>query len=153
MSENAANAEREVPEWITAHLRRYAESPAQGHLWDATAAGGRPNTPTLLLTTTGRKSGRQLTMPLIYGKDGDHYVIVASKGGAPEHPAWYLNLQSNPRVDLQVVEDKFPAVARTATGEERERLWKMMSAIYPPYPSYQLRTNREIPVVVLEKRG
>jgi deazaflavin-dependent oxidoreductase (nitroreductase family) len=152
MSENGSAAgEREVPKWIVNHLRVYAESPEQGHLWDATAAGGLPKTPTLLLTTTGRKSGKQLTMPLIYGKDGDRYVIVASKGGAPQHPAWYLNLQSNPRVNVQVIRDKFPAVARTASGEERERLWKMMSAIYPPYPSYQQRTDREIPVVVLEK--
>ena len=150
MSENQAESQR-LPKWILHHLQQYAESPEQGHLWDATAVGGHANTPTLLLTTTGRKSGRQLTMPLIYGKDGDRYVIVASKGGAPQHPAWYLNLQHNPRVDVQVIRDKFPALARTVTGEERERLWKMMSAIYPPYPSYQQRTDRQIPVVVLER--
>jgi len=152
MSNESAGGERAVPKWIAKHLQQYAESPEEGHLWDATAAGGHAKTPTLLLTTTGRKSGRQLTMPLIYGKDGDRYVIVASKGGAVQHPAWYLNLQSNPRVDVQVIRDKFPAVARTVTGEERERLWKMMSAIYPPYPSYQQRTAREIPVVVLERK-
>lgn len=153
MSTNeSATSRQELPKWIVDHLRRYAESPEKGHLWDGAAVGGYPDTPTLLLTTTGRKSGRQLTMPLIYGKDGDGYVIVASKGGAPRHPAWYLNLHDNPQVTVQVIRDKFPAVARTATGAERERLWKMMSAIYPPYPSYQQRTDREIPVVVLERQ-
>ena len=100
-------------------------------------------TPTLLLTTTGRKSGKQLTMPLIYGVDGKDYVIVASKGGAPEHPAWYLNLQANPQVDLQVADKKCRAVAQTATGEERKHLWDMMTKVYPPYPDYQTRTTRE----------
>jgi deazaflavin-dependent oxidoreductase (nitroreductase family) len=153
MSENnAAAGNRETPKWIVDHLRQYAESPEKGHLWDGSAAGGHANTPTLLLTTTGRKSGRQLTMPLIYGQDGDRYVVVASKGGDPKHPAWYLNLQDNPQVDVQVVRDTFAAVARTATGEERARLWEMMSKIYPPYPSYQQRTDREIPVVVLERK-
>jgi deazaflavin-dependent oxidoreductase (nitroreductase family) len=157
MSENnSAAGTRETPKWIVDHLRQYAESPEKGHLWDARAAGGHADTPTLLLTTTGRKSGRQLTMPLIYGKetgkDGDRYVIVASKGGDPKHPAWFLNLQDNPEVHVQVVRDKFTAIARTATGEERARLWDMMSHIYPPYPSYQQRTDREIPVVVLERK-
>ena len=141
----------EVPGWITKHLNEYATAPEKGHLWDATAAGGRPDTPTLLLTTTGRKSGKQITMPLIYGVDGDRWVIVASKGGAPEHPAWFLNLQAKPQVELQVVGKKFSAVARVASGEERARLWKLMSDIYPPYPEYQTRTTREIPVVVLEQ--
>jgi deazaflavin-dependent oxidoreductase (nitroreductase family) len=153
MSEKQSSASKEeVPQWISDHLRRYEEAPAEGHLWDATAPGGYPNTPTLLLTTTGRKSGKQITMPLIYGKEDDRYIIVASKGGAPQHPAWYLNLQANPQVDVQVVEEKFRAIARTATGEERQRMWQLMSAIYPPYPDYQKRTEREIPVVVLEKK-
>jgi deazaflavin-dependent oxidoreductase (nitroreductase family) len=152
MTEKTSAASQPAPpQWIVDHLRLYEESPEKGHLWDATAPGGHPDTPTLLLTTTGRKSGKQLTMPLIYGKDGDRYVIVASKGGDPKHPAWYLNLQDNPQVHVQVVRDKFTATARTAKGEERARLWKMMTAIYPPYPSYQQKTDREIPVVVLEK--
>lgn len=152
MSENKSVAtQHEPPQWIVDHLRLYAQSPEKGHLWNGTVVGGYANTPTLLLTTTGRKSGRQLTMPLIYGKDGDRYVIVASKGGDPKHPAWYLNLQANPQVHVQVVRDKFTVTARSATGEERARLWKMMSAIYPPYPSYQQKTDREIPVVVLER--
>jgi deazaflavin-dependent oxidoreductase (nitroreductase family) len=142
--------QREIPDWIKNHLREYTESPATAHFWDATFAGGKPATPCLLLTTTGRKSGKQLTMPLIYGKDGNRHVIVASKGGAPDHPAWYLNLQAKPEVELQVAEKTFRAKARTAAGEERKRLWTMMSQIYPPYPDYQKKTQREIPVVILE---
>ena len=140
----------ERPIWIGKHLHEYRQSPSKGHAWDARAAGGHADTPTLLLTTTGRKSGKQLTAPLIYGVDGSNYVVVASKGGAPEHPSWYLNLQTQPDVEVQVVEKKTRAVARTATGAERQRLWETMTAIYPPYPSYQRKTNREIPVVVLE---
>ena len=144
---------REMPKWIVEHLEQYRRSPNEGHFWDATFAGGHPRTPTLLLTTIGRKSGKQLTLPLIYGIDGERHVIVASKGGAPEHPAWYLNLQSNPQVDVQVAARKFQAIARTTHGEERQRLWEMMASIYPPYPDYQKRTNREIPVVVLETKA
>jgi deazaflavin-dependent oxidoreductase (nitroreductase family) len=108
--------------------------------------------PTLLLTTVGRKSGRELTMPLIFGRSGQDYVIVASKGGAPAHPAWYLNLEANPSVRLQVKADKFAARARTAQAEERAALWKKMVAIYAPYELYQTKTDRQIPVVVLERQ-
>ena len=142
----------QLPQIIADHLRQYQQSPREGHLWDARAAGGYADTPTLLLTTVGRKSGKQLTMPLIYGKDAERYVVVASKGGAPQHPAWYLNLASNPQVEVQVADEKFSATARTATGAERQRLWDLMSKVYPPYPSYQERTDREIPVVVLERK-
>jgi proline iminopeptidase len=90
-------------------------------------------------------------MPLIYGEANGAYVIVASKGGAPTHPGWYLNLAAQPAVEVQVIADKFRAVARTATGEERARLWKIMEKIYPPYNAYQAKTQREIPVVVLER--
>ena len=140
----------ELPDWIATHLQDYATNPEKAHYWDATFAGGHAKTPCLLLTTTGRKSGKQITMPLIYGKDGDRHVIVASKGGAPEHPAWYRNLVAQPKADIQVVDKKYRVVARAATGEERKRLWAMMSEVYPPYPSYQEKTDREIPVVVLE---
>jgi len=140
-----------VPGWITKHLGEYAAAPEKGHLWDATFAGGRPNTPTLLLTTTGRKSGKQITMPLIYGADGERCIIVASKGGAAEHPAWFLNLQAQPLVDLQVIDKKIRAVASIASGEERARLWQVMADIYPPYIDYQKKTSREIPVVILTR--
>jgi deazaflavin-dependent oxidoreductase (nitroreductase family) len=140
-----------LPKWITDHLDQYEAAPEEGHLWDATPFGGHPRTPTLILVTRGRKSGRSLAMPLIYGKDGDRLVIVGSKGGAPEHPAWYLNLQAHPEVELQVARARFTAVGRTVEGDERARLFDMMTAIYPPFPSYQARTPREIPVVVLER--
>ena len=145
---------QELPSWIADHIRRYRESNGKdGHMWDSTVAGGKGMIPTLLLTTTGRKSGRRLVLPLIYGKSGKNYVIIASKGGAPAHPGWYVNLKAKPEVDVQVAADKFKARARTATAAERTQLWKQMAALYPPYDDYQRRTQREIPVVVLEPIG
>jgi deazaflavin-dependent oxidoreductase (nitroreductase family) len=142
----------QLPDWIQNHLRRYTASDgADGYLWDASLGGGKGMIPTLLLTTVGRKSGRELTMPLIFGQSGDDYVVVASKGGAPAHPAWYLNLEADPAVRVQVKADKFTARARTAQGPERDALWKKMVAIYAPYELYQTKTDRQIPVVVLER--
>ena len=127
------------------HVERYRETDGEvGHIW-------RRGSKTLLLTTTGRKTGRPTTTPLIYERAGDDYVVVASKGGAPAHPGWYRNLAKNPRVEVQVKGDVFPAQARTATGEERERLWKLAAQQWPDYDLYQTRTEREIPVVVLER--
>jgi proline iminopeptidase len=146
-------SESKMPDWIGEHLDQYIKTNgAVGHLHDFTANGGRPNTPNLLLTTTGRKSGKKITLPLIYGTDGDRYLVVASKGGAPEHPAWFLNLQAQPQVEVQVMEKKFHAVARAASGEERARLFQLMANVYPPYIDYQKGTTREIPVVVLERQ-
>jgi proline iminopeptidase len=122
-------------------------------MWDASVAGGRGLVPTLLLTTRGRKSGAPRVLPLIYGKTPRGYVVVASKGGAPSHPAWYRNLSAHPEVEVQVGPQTFQARARTATGGERSALWKQMVEIYPPYDDYQRRTAREIPVVVLEPLG
>lgn len=141
---------KELPDWIAAHLRRYAEDPVAAHDWDATFAGGKPHTPTLLLTTTGRKSGKPFTLPLLYGRDGERFVLVGSKGGAPEHPAWYLNLQSKPGATIQVADEYYDVIARTTEGAERQRLWDMMCEVYPPFPSYQKRTDRLIPVIVLD---
>jgi proline iminopeptidase len=141
----------QLPDWIRDHVRRYRESNgADGHMWDSSIAGGKGLVPTLLLTTTGRKSGRTLVLPLIYGRTPGGYAIVASKGGAPAHPAWYLNLRDHPEVGVQVGPERLEARARTAHGEERAALWRQMAAIYPPYDDYQRRTQREIPVVVLE---
>lgn len=149
-----APSSTKLPGWIADHLRRYlATNGADGYLWDAKLGGGEGLVPTLLLTTTGRKSGRPLTMPLIFGMSGKHYVLVASKGGAPQHPAWYLNLAANPEVGVQVKAEKFKARARTATGAERTRLWEQMVALYSPYADYQKKTDRQIPVVVLERLG
>ncbi|HTO53396.1 MAG TPA: nitroreductase family deazaflavin-dependent oxidoreductase [Myxococcota bacterium] len=134
----------ELPGWIADHLKRYqATNGADGHIWNGV--------PTLLLTTTGRKSGQPGTLPLIYGQDGARYVIVASRGGAPDHPGWYKNLVAHPKVELQVAADRFSARASTAKGEERARLWKLMTKIWPAYDEYQGKTKREIPVVVLER--
>jgi proline iminopeptidase len=142
-----------LPDWIVDHLTRYLESNGEdGHMWDASLAGGEGLLPTLLLTTVGRKSGEPLTLPLIYGEADGAYVVIASKGGAPAHPAWYLNLEANPGVGVQVKADRFDARARVAQGEERERLWSKMVGIYAPYEKYaELAGDRVIPVVVLER--
>jgi deazaflavin-dependent oxidoreductase (nitroreductase family) len=143
---------KELPEWIKNHIDRYiATDGADGYLWDATLGGGKGMIATLLLTTVGRKSGRELTLPLIFGTSGPDYVVVASKGGAPEHPAWYLNLEANPTVKVQVKADKFTARAHTANAKERAALWPMMVDIYAPYTHYQQKTDRQIPVVVLKR--
>jgi deazaflavin-dependent oxidoreductase (nitroreductase family) len=105
--------------------------------------------PVLLLTTTGRKSGKQRTTPLLYVEDGERYVIVASVGGAPSDPAWYLNLSSNPAATIQVGHERTAVSAKTAAPEERERLWTLAATMYPGYDDYQAKTSREIPVVVL----
>ena len=127
------------------HVRRYRETGGEvGHKW-------KRGSKTLLLTTKGRKSGKSRTKPLIYEQDGDRYVIVASKGGAPKHPDWYRNLEEDPNVELQVLDDVFPARARTAEGDERERLWQLVNVQWPDFESYQKKTDRVIPVVVLER--
>jgi deazaflavin-dependent oxidoreductase (nitroreductase family) len=106
--------------------------------------------PTLLLTTTGRKSGKQYTTPLIYGQDGDRYLIVGSRGGADEHRQWYRNLVANPEIEVQVLADKFKARANAAEGGQKARLWKTMTAAWPAYDEYQGRTKCEIPLVIIE---
>jgi deazaflavin-dependent oxidoreductase (nitroreductase family) len=141
----------ELPGWIAAHTQLYLEDPDKGHEWDSTTVGGPGVLPTLLLFTRGRKSGEIRTLPLIYGKLGEDYVVIASKGGAPQHPAWYLNLQQNPECEIQVAHDRFRVRARTSTGAERTALWQQLVAIYPPYSDYQAATSRQIPVVVLER--
>ena len=144
----------QLPQWITDHLQRYLDTNgADGHMWDSGPVGGPGLLPTLLLTTSGRRSGKPITMPLIYGEADSSYIIVASKGGAPQHPGWYLNLAANPQVEVQVRDKRFRATARTAGGQERSSLWQKMREIYPPYDEYQAKTEREIPVVVLEPQG
>jgi deazaflavin-dependent oxidoreductase (nitroreductase family) len=104
----------------------------------------------LLLTTVGSKTGKRRTAPVIYGTQGDRVVIIASKSGAPEHPAWYKNLQKNPEVEVEMGKEKRSYRARTATAAERTELWTMMTGVYSGYDGYQKKTSREIPVVVLE---
>jgi deazaflavin-dependent oxidoreductase (nitroreductase family) len=131
-------------DWVAEHVRRYIETNGEeGHMWRGV--------PTLILTTLGRRSGKPRRLALIYGQDGDRYVIVASKGGAPEHPEWYLNLLAHPEVQVQVLADRFRAQARTATPEERAALWPRMAEIWPDYNNYQAKTDREIPLVILER--
>ena len=139
----------EIP-WIAAHIKLYQTDPVKAHIWDSTAVGGPGPLATLLLTTKGRKSGAPRPLPLIYGKAGDSYVVIASKGGMPAHPLWYRNLEAEPVCEVQVGAKRLRARARVATGEERERLWKQMAEIYPPYLAYQEATQRTIPVVVLD---
>lgn len=139
----------EIP-WIKAHVDLYRSDPEKAHLWDSTAVGGPGPLPTLLLTTTGRKSGEPRALPLIYGSAGNGYVVIASKGGMPNHPLWYENLVAQPECEVQVASKKLRARARVAEGAERERLWQQMVALYPPYTTYQQNTQRTIPVVVLD---
>ncbi len=136
-------------ERIKAHRDLYLSNPDQAHDWNPYGQ----MTQALLLTTIGRKSGKKRSLPLIYKKVGSNYVIAGSKGGADAHPVWYLNLVANPEVEIQVRRDVMRARARTATGVEREALWKEMVEVLPQYDEYQSKTSRQIPVVVLEPVG
>jgi deazaflavin-dependent oxidoreductase (nitroreductase family) len=126
------------------HIDRYeATDGEEGHDWQGTQ--------TLILTTTGRKSGTERKSPLIYGEHDGDFLVVASKGGAPEPPAWYVNLQADPHAKIQVWGERFPVRARIATAAEKPELWKIMTGHWPAYDEYQTKTDREIPVVVLER--
>jgi deazaflavin-dependent oxidoreductase (nitroreductase family) len=128
------------------HVRVYRETGGErGYEWRGTTI--------LLLTTTGRKSGEPRTTPLIHRADGERWVIVASKGGAPEHPGWYENLLADADASIQVKDELIPVRASTAEGEERARLWSLMAEVWPAYDEYQTKTDREIPVVVLTRRS
>jgi F420H(2)-dependent quinone reductase len=105
--------------------------------------------PVCLLTTAGRKSGQPRTVPLLYLKDGNDWVIVASQGGAPQHPGWYFNLEADPKGEVEIGAERFPVTARRVSEEEKAALWPRLVAIYPPYDQYQRRTSRPIPVVRL----
>ncbi len=140
-----------LPDWIADHVRLYLSDPKKAHLWDASLGGGEGLLPTLLLITRGRRTGRVSMLPLIYRKVGDTYVVIASKGGAPQHPAWFLNLEAEPNCEIRVGPEKHDARARVAEGAERESLWSQLVDIYAPYEAYQERAgDRQIPVVVLE---
>jgi deazaflavin-dependent oxidoreductase (nitroreductase family) len=124
------------------HIRAYRESGGEvGYIWNGV--------PTLLLNATGRRTGQKRTSALIFGRDGDDYLVVASMGGAPTHPLWYLNLQATPEATIQVKADTHSVVARTASAAEKPKLWKIVTDIWPNYDVYQSRTDRPIPVVVL----
>ncbi len=134
------------PPWVLEHLERYLATDGEdGHAWRGMQ--------TLLLTTTGRKSGRSITTPLIYGMHEGRWLVVASRGGAPDHPQWYYNLSADPSVRVQVRAEKFNATARSAGPDEKPALWQLMAGIYPRYDEYQANTERDIPVVILERAG
>lgn len=136
--------------WMAEHLRTYLDSGGkEGHLVDLSDLGGRGPTTTLVLKTIGRQSGKELMVPLIYGKVGEEYAVIGSKAGAPEHPSWFLNLTARPQAQFQVAEQRWRGTWRIATGEERKRVWHFMADLYPPFIAYQQNTNREIPVVLL----
>ncbi len=127
------------------HVRVYRETGGEhGYEWRGTTI--------LLLSTVGRKSGEQRTTPLIHRTDGEHWIVVASKGGAPEHPSWYENLLADPDATIQVKGERIDVRASTAAGAERARLWSLMAEVWPAYDEYQARTDREIPVVVFARR-
>ncbi len=129
--------------WVADHVRQYVQSGGrEGHEW-------RPGVPTLLLTTRGKKTGTARRTALIYGRDGDDYVVMASYGGAPAHPDWYVNLEADPEVVIQVGTDVMTGTARTARADERERLWAEMTRLWPDYDEYAAKTSREIPLVVI----
>jgi deazaflavin-dependent oxidoreductase (nitroreductase family) len=127
------------------HVRVYRETGGErGYDWRGTTI--------LLLSTEGRASGETRTTPLIHRTDGDRWVVVASKGGSPENPSWFENLRSNPEATIQVQAEQIPVRASVAEGEERDRLWSLMTEVWPPYDDYQARTDRQIPVVVFTRR-
>jgi deazaflavin-dependent oxidoreductase (nitroreductase family) len=127
------------------HVDRYVETDGEeGFVW-------RNGSHILILTTTGRKSGEERSNALIFGRNGDDLLVVGSRGGAPDPPQWYLNLQANPEVHVQMKGDRFAAHARTANPEEKPELWRIMTSEWPDYDSYQTKTTREIPVVILTR--
>jgi deazaflavin-dependent oxidoreductase (nitroreductase family) len=143
MVEDNADARR-LPDWMREHMRKYLATKGEdGHIWRGV--------PTLLLTTTGRRSGNPIMIPLIYGQQDDRYIVVGSKGGNPDHPYWYQNLVAQPMVQVQVAADRFVAKARTAMAEERPAIWELMAKIWPAYDEYQSQTDREIPLVILDR--
>ena len=128
------------------HVRVYRETKGErGYIW-------RRGSKILLLTTTGRTSGEPRTTPLIHVADGDGWVVIASNGGAADHPAWFQNLDADPEATVEVLADEVPVVATTVEGEERARLWAAMTGEWPAYDDYQAKTDREIPVVMLTPR-
>jgi deazaflavin-dependent oxidoreductase (nitroreductase family) len=139
------------PQWIQDHIDLYKRDPEKALWWDASLGGGTGMLKTLLLTTKGRKSGRDIPTPLIFDKIDGNYVVIASKGGAPDHPDWYLNMEANPTAEVQAGKEHARVRMRVAEGAEREKLWKHMQGLYAPYDDYQKWTKgRLIPVVVLE---
>jgi deazaflavin-dependent oxidoreductase (nitroreductase family) len=139
-------AEMDLSLFGDSHVRAYRETDGEtGYIWNAA--------PILLLTTKGRKSGAEHTSPLIFVRSGEDVAIIASNGGAPQHPAWFLNIEAHPNVQVQLKGDVYDAKARLADGAERARLWEEAVKVWPQYADYQAATDRKIPVVVLERKA
>ena len=140
-----------LPQWMKDHVDRYMKSGGKdGHMFTTPTQPGL-SVPSLLLVTKGRKTGNKHLFPLFYGETGKSYFLVASKGGAPDHPGWYKNLAANPAVEVQIADKTCKAKERTVTGPERAKLWTEMAALFPPYDKYKEKAaGREIPVVVLD---
>ncbi|MEI6204986.1 MAG: nitroreductase family deazaflavin-dependent oxidoreductase [Enhydrobacter sp.] len=143
-----------LPKWMLDHIDVYKKSGGkEGHMY--TIQPGTPNAitvPALLLATKGRKSGEKYLFPLFYGETGNSYFVIASKGGAPDHPGWYKNMLVHPDVEIQVGEKTVKAKARTVpAGAERDKLWKQAVGFFPPYADYQKKVpDRLIPIVMLD---
>jgi deazaflavin-dependent oxidoreductase (nitroreductase family) len=138
-------------DWVTEHREMYLRSGgAKGHVMDITAVGGYAFTTHCLIKYKGRKSGKVFITPLIYGDIGGEVVIVASKGGADHHPAWYLNITDNKQVEFQIATQAFRGTWREPRGEEREKVWKFMVDVFPSYANYQKSTSRQIPLVMMK---
>lgn len=133
------------------HLKAYLADGADARMIDLSVIGVEGTAPCLVLRTVGRKSGRTLLSPLIYGEAGDEVVIIASKGGAPQHPAWYLNLAAAEEAEYKLGDDCWRASVRVVEGPERERLWRMMAEVYPPFDDYRASTDRRIPLIALKR--
>ncbi len=140
--------------WIQEHIQLYLTDPEKAHMWDASAAGFNATIPTLLLITRGRKTGKDIFSPLVYKEVNGGYVVIASRGGAPEHPNWYLNLKATPDCEIRVGRNKMMATARQTEGDERANIWQQMTQIYPFYDDYQKRAGeRIIPVMMLDPKS
>lgn len=148
--ETAASIRVERRDWSAQHRETYLNSGgARGHVMDLTDIGGRPFTTHCLIRCRGRRTGRAIVTPLIYGALGGEVVIVASKGGADAHPDWYLNIRRSPAVDVQIATEAFRATWREPDGAERDEVWRFVVGMFPPYAGYQASTTRRIPLVML----
>ncbi len=150
-NESSAKIAEARRDWKTEHLEMYLKSGGtQGHIMDITAVGGHAMTTHCLIRFKGRKSGKTIITPLIYGDIGGEIVVCASKGGADHHPNWYLNLISDPRVDFQIATQAYRATWREPEGAEREKIWKFMVDVFPSYADYQSSTERQLPLVMMK---
>ena len=152
MSNESSAAIRESRrDFMTEHREMYLRSGgAEGHIMDITPVGGHPFTTHCLIKYTGRKSGKVFITPLIYGDIGGEVVIVASKGGADEHPAWYLNIRDSDHVEFQIATQAFRGTWREPQGAEREKVWNFMVDVFPSYAGYQASTSRQIPLIMMK---